>query len=90
MNRIRVAIQKSGRLSDRSLDLLQRCGLRFAKSKDKLYWYGKDFPIDLLLVRDDDIPLLLLDGICDLGIVGENIVWIFMKSLRPSKLSTAN
>lgn len=73
MNRIRVAIQKSGRLSDRSLDLLQRCGLRFAKSKDKLYWYGKDFPIDLLLVRDDDIPLLLLDGICDLGIVGENI-----------------
>ncbi len=73
MNRIRVAIQKSGRLSDRSLDLLQNCGLRFARSKDKLYWYGKDFPIDLLLVRDDDIPRLLLDGVCDLGIVGENI-----------------
>src|SRR5210317_1220409 len=73
MNRIRVAIQKSGRLSDKSLDLLQRCGLRFARSKDKLYWYGKDFPIDLLLVRDDDIPRLLLDGSCELGIVGENI-----------------
>ena len=73
MNRIRVAIQKSGRLSENSLDLLQRCGLRFAKSKDKLYWYGKDFPIDLLLVRDDDIPRLLLDGSCELGIVGENI-----------------
>jgi ATP phosphoribosyltransferase len=73
MNRIRVAIQKSGRLSDKSLDLLQRCGLRFARSKDKLYWYGKDFPIDLLLVRDDDIPRLLLDGVCDLGIVGQNI-----------------
>jgi ATP phosphoribosyltransferase len=73
MNRIRVAIQKSGRLSEKSLDLLQRCGLRFAHSKDKLYWYGKDFPIDLLLVRDDDIPRLLLDGVCDLGIVGENI-----------------
>jgi len=73
MNRIRVAIQKSGRLSDKSLDLLQRCGLRFARSKDKLYWYGKDFPIDLLLVRDDDIPRLLLDGVCELGIVGENI-----------------
>lgn len=73
MNRIRVAIQRKGRLSDRSLDLLQSCGLRFARSKDKLYWYGKDFPIDLLLVRDDDIPRLLLDGICDLGIVGENI-----------------
>jgi ATP phosphoribosyltransferase len=73
MNRIRVAIQKSGRLSESSLDLLQRCGLRFARSKDKLYWYGKDFPIDLLLVRDDDIPRLLLDGVCELGIVGENI-----------------
>ena len=73
MNRIRVAIQKSGRLSERSLDLLQNCGLRFARSKDKLYWYGKDFPIDLLLVRDDDIPRLLLDGVCELGIVGQNI-----------------
>lgn len=73
MNRIRVAIQKSGRLSERSLDLLQNCGLRFARSKDKLYWFGKDFPVDLLLVRDDDIPRMLLDGVCELGIVGENI-----------------
>lgn len=73
MNRIRVAIQKSGRLSERSLDLLQNCGLRFARSKDKLYWYGKDFPVDLLLMRDDDIPRMLLDGVCELGIVGENI-----------------
>ena len=73
MNRIRVAIQKSGRLSEHSLSLLQSCGLRFARSKDKLYWYGKDFPVDLLLVRDDDIPRLLLDGVCELGIVGQNI-----------------
>ncbi|MCH8227137.1 MAG: ATP phosphoribosyltransferase [Proteobacteria bacterium] len=73
INRIRVAIQKSGRLSGRSLDLLKNCGLQFARSKDKLFWYGKDFPVDLLLVRDDDIPRLLLDGVCDLGIVGENI-----------------
>ncbi len=49
------------------------CGLRFARSKDKLFWYGQDFPVDLLLVRDDDIPRLLLDGVCELGIVGENI-----------------
>ena len=53
--------------------LLQNCGLRFARSKDKLYWYGQDFPVDLLLVRDDDIPRILLDGVCDLGIVGQNI-----------------
>jgi len=73
ITRLRVAIQKSGRLSERSLDLLKNCGLQFARSKDKLFWYGKDFPVDLLLVRDDDIPRLLLDGVCDLGIVGENI-----------------
>ena len=72
-NRIRVAIQKSGRLSERSQDVLKNCGLRFARSKDKLFWYGQDFPIDLLLVRDDDIPRLLLEGVCELGIVGENI-----------------
>jgi ATP phosphoribosyltransferase len=73
MSRIRVAIQKSGRLSDKSLALLQSCGLRFARSKDKLFWYGKDFPVDLLLVRDDDIPRMLLGGVCELGIVGENV-----------------
>ncbi len=73
MSRIRVAIQKSGRLSERSQELLNNCGLKFARSKDKLFWYGQDFPVDLLLVRDDDIPRLLLDGVCELGIVGENI-----------------
>jgi len=73
MSRLRVAIQKSGRLSEQSLELLKKCGLQFMRSKDKLFWYGKDFPVDLLLVRDDDIPRLLLDGVCDLGIVGENI-----------------
>jgi ATP phosphoribosyltransferase len=71
--RIRIAIQKSGRLSDQSLNLLQNCGLSFARSKDKLFWYGKDFPVDLLLVRNNDIPRMLLDGVCELGIVGENI-----------------
>ena len=73
MSRLRVAIQKSGRLSEQSQEILKNCGLRFAQSKDKLFWYGQDFPVDLLLVRDDDIPRLLLDGVCELGIVGENI-----------------
>ena len=72
-NRLRVAIQKSGRLSEHSQEVLKNCGLRFARSKDKLFWYGQDFPVDLLLVRDDDIPRLLLEGVCELGIVGENI-----------------
>jgi ATP phosphoribosyltransferase len=73
MSRLRVAVQKSGRLSERSLDLLKNCGLSFTRSKDKLFWYGRDFPVDVLLVRDDDIPRMLLDGVCELGIVGENI-----------------
>jgi ATP phosphoribosyltransferase len=73
MSRLRVAIQKSGRLSEKSLEVLKSCGLSFARSKDKLFWYGRDFPVDVLLVRDDDIPRMLLDGVCELGIVGENI-----------------
>ena len=73
MSRIRIAIQKSGRLSDRSQELLKNCGLRFSRSRDKLFWYGQDFPVDLLLVRDDDIPRMLLDGVCELGIVGDNV-----------------
>jgi len=73
MSRLRVAVQKSGRLSENSLEILKKCGLRFARSKDKLFWYGQDFPVDLLLVRDDDIPRMLLDGVCEIGIVGENI-----------------
>src|SRR6056297_1083763 len=73
MNRLKIAIQKSGRLSEQSLSLLERSGLSFARSKDKLFWYGRNLPVDLLLVRDDDIPRLLLEGVCQLGIVGENV-----------------
>ena len=72
--RIKIAVQKSGRLTDKSLDLLERCGLTFTKSKDQLFCYGKNMPIDLLLVRDDDIPGLVSDDVCDLGIVGLNTV----------------
>ena len=71
--RLKIAIQKSGRLADESMQLLERCGLRFRKSKDKLFCYGINLPVDLLLMRDDDIPRLLLDQVCDLGIVGENV-----------------
>jgi ATP phosphoribosyltransferase len=72
--RIKIAVQKSGRLTDHSLDLLERCGLKFMQSKDQLFCYGENMPIDLLLVRDDDIPGLVSDDICDLGIVGQNVV----------------
>ncbi|MCH9695788.1 MAG: ATP phosphoribosyltransferase [Gammaproteobacteria bacterium] len=72
--RIKVAVQKTGRLTDHSIDLLERCGLVLTKSKDQLICYGENMPIDLLLVRDDDIPALVGDDVCDLGIVGLNVV----------------
>ena len=72
--RIKVALQKSGRLTDHSLDLLKRCGLKFSQSKDQLFCYGENMPIDLLLVRDDDIPGLVSEDVCDLGIAGLNVI----------------
>jgi ATP phosphoribosyltransferase len=72
--RIKIAVQKNGRLTDHSLDLLERCGLKFTQSKDQLFCFGENMPIDLLLVRDDDIPGLVSDDVCDLGIVGLNVV----------------
>jgi ATP phosphoribosyltransferase len=72
--RIKIALQKSGRLSDQSKDLLTRCGLKFMQSKDQLFCYGENMPIDLLLVRDDDIPGLVSEDVCDLGIAGLNVV----------------
>ena len=72
--RIKIALQKSGRLADHSLDLLQRCGLKFTQSKDQLFCHGENMPVDLLLVRDDDIPGLVSEDVCDLGIAGLNVI----------------
>src|SRR5580658_3744580 len=71
--RIRIALQKSGRMANDSLDLLKNCGLHIERSKDQLFCRIKELPVDLLLVRDDDIPGFVSSGICDLGIVGENV-----------------
>ncbi len=70
--RLKIAVQKNGRLTARSLDLLKLCGLTFTQSKDQLFCYGENLPVDLLLVRDDDIPTLVSEDVCDLGIVGLN------------------
>ncbi|HYG05056.1 MAG TPA: ATP phosphoribosyltransferase [Stenotrophomonas sp.] len=71
-DRLRIAIQKSGRLAEPARALLAACGLSWRQSRDKLFCYGETLPVDLLLVRDDDIPGLIADGVCDLGIVGRN------------------
>jgi len=73
-DRLRVAVQKSGRLAETSLSLLRRAGLSFRASRDRLFLYGENLPIDVLLVRDDDIPGLLMEGSCELGIVGRNVL----------------
>ena len=72
--RLKVAVQKSGRLTEHSLDLLVRCGLKYSRGKDQLLCYGENMPLDVLLVRDDDIPDLVQEDVCDLGIVGLNVV----------------
>ncbi|HEY8587757.1 MAG TPA: ATP phosphoribosyltransferase [Rhodanobacter sp.] len=76
-DRLRIAMQKSGRLTEPALDLLTRCGLSFRQSRDKLFCFGEGEPVDLLLVRDDDIPALIAQGVCDLGIVGRNVLGEF-------------
>lgn len=73
-NRLRFALQKKGRLSDESISLLQRCGLKFRIKPNALLTHVDNFPIDLLFVRDDDIPTLVFDDLCDGGIVGENVL----------------
>ena len=71
--RLRIAIQKSGRLSDGSFELLKQCGLKISRGKDKLYGRVQELPIDVLLLRDDDIPSFVADDACDIGIVGQNV-----------------
>ncbi len=73
-DRIRLAMQRSGRLSDASFELLSKCGLHIARSRTELFCRVQELPIDLLLVRDDDIPGFVEEGVCDLGIVGENVL----------------
>lgn len=72
--RIKVAVQKSGRLTENSLEILKRCGLNYSRGTDQLICFGENMPVDVLLVRDDDIPSLLAEGVCELGIVGLNVL----------------
>lgn len=69
---IRIAVQKSGRLSEDSLSLIKECGIKFYNGTGKLKSTSTNFPIEFLFLRDDDIPGYVSDGVADLGIVGEN------------------
>lgn len=72
--RLRIAMQKSGRLSQDSQALLKQCGVKINLQEQRLIAYAENMPIDILRVRDDDIPGLVFDGVVDLGIVGENVL----------------
>ncbi|PSR52987.1 ATP phosphoribosyltransferase [Adhaeribacter arboris] len=71
---IRLAIQKSGRLSEDSLNLIRECGISFVNSSLKLKTEATNFPLEILFLRDDDIPGYVADGVADIGIVGENVL----------------
>ncbi|AKG70746.1 MULTISPECIES: ATP phosphoribosyltransferase [Serratia] len=72
--RLRIAMQKSGRLSEESQELLARCGIKINLQQQRLIAFAENMPIDILRVRDDDIPGLVMDGVVDLGIIGENVL----------------
>ena len=80
---LRLAIQKSGRLADKTLKLLHECGLYFDNGgRDKLRIFAKNFPLQILFLRDDDIPECVTDGAADIGIVGENVYYEKRKNLK--------
>jgi ATP phosphoribosyltransferase len=75
--RLHIALQKSGRLSDYSRQLLKDSGLRILSGKNDLTARVENFPADLMFVRDDDIPTFVSDGVCEFGVVGENVLGEF-------------
>lgn len=72
--RLRIAIQKKGRLSDDTVKLLKACGIKVNLNTQRLIAHSENMPIDILRVRDDDIPGLVMDGVVDLGFIGQNVL----------------
>lgn len=73
--KLRIAIQKSGRLYDDSVKLLNECGIELRNVKDRLKTESDTFPMEVFFLRDDDIPQYVEDGVADIGIVGENVLF---------------
>ena len=74
MSRLKIAVQKSGRLNEDSLKLLKECGIKISNGYDQLRVEASNFPVEILFLRNSDIPQYLEDGVCDLAIIGENLV----------------
>lgn len=91
MSTLKIAIQKNGRLSEKSLELLKSCGIKLSNGERKLKTVASNFPIEILFLRDDDIPQYVEQGVADIGILGENEVWEKNKKIDVvKKLGFAN
>jgi ATP phosphoribosyltransferase len=75
MSKLKIAIQKKGRLSENSHKLLEECGIKFSNGADVLKTDAENFPVEILFLRDDDIPQYVEQQVADIGILGENIVF---------------
>jgi ATP phosphoribosyltransferase len=75
VNKLKIAIQKSGRLYDDSVKLLKDCGIDLKNGVNKLRTESDNFPVEVYFLRDDDIPQYVEDGVADIGIVGENVLY---------------
>jgi ATP phosphoribosyltransferase len=71
---LKLAVQKKGRLTDKSLQLLRNCGLDIEDYSERLIITTRNYELDILFLRDDDIPEYVQDGVADFGIVGEDVV----------------
>ncbi len=80
---LKIAVQKSGRLSEKSLELISECDIKLTQGNRRLISVSRDFPIEVLYLRDDDIPQYVADGVADIGIVGENEV---LEKNKPAEL----
>ena len=72
--KLKIALQKSGRLSEDSINLLKKCGIKFNNGSGKLRAEAENFPLEIYFLRDDDIPQYTEDAVADAGIVGENVL----------------
>lgn len=91
MSKLKIAVQKNGRLSEKSLQLLNKCGIRLLNGERTLKASSQNFPIEVLFLRDDDIPQYVEQGVADIGILGENEVWEQNKNVTiVKKLGFAN
>lgn len=81
MSKLKIALQKSGRLSEKSIKLLEECGIKFPNGGGKLINESTNFPLEILFLRDDDIPQYVEQNVADIGIIGENVLFESEKNI---------